>query len=375
MGHGPIFVSRLQFAFHDAVPSVAVQTFDANYTVKVDLRDCRPSEPPRRGGSEMTSDEVRFGRGRKMASPFESGKAWRPRPQFKGRSPVAVALRCGAMLPLFALTGCEQLIVLDPTGVVAEGTTSLLIGSFIIMLPIVVPTILAALIFGWWYRSSNRRASFQPSFVESGKIELLTWSIPLLTIMLLGSVAWIGSHDLDPAKPLSSSEEPLDVQVVSLDWKWLFIYPHQNVASVNRLVIPAGVPVRFTLTSASVMNAFFVPQLGSMIYTMNGMATQLNLKANESGAFMGISAMFSGNGFADMHFKTEAVPKADFDAWAKETRNGGGPTLSSQVYKDLSVQSMKVAPFTYSSVEPGLFDKIVMQELPPGPGPSSRGGF
>jgi cytochrome o ubiquinol oxidase subunit 2 len=306
---------------------------------------------------------------------FFAGKALRPRPRFKGLSPAAVALRCGALLALLALAGCEQLIVLHPKGVVAEGTSSILIGALIIMLPIVVPTILAALIFGWWYRSSNKRAHYRPGFVESGKIELLTWAIPLLTIMLLGSVAWIGSHDLDPAKPLSSKEEPLNVQVVSLDWKWLFIYPDQNVASVNRLVIPAGVPVRFTLTSASVWNAFFIPQLGSMIYTMNGMATQLNLKANEPGVFMGLSTMYSGNGFADMHFKTEAVPKAAFDAWAKEARNGGGPTLSSQAYKALSKQSMKIAPFTYSSVEPGLFDKIVMQELPPGPGPSSKGGF
>src|SRR5215813_9751319 len=306
---------------------------------------------------------------------FFAGKVLRPCPRFKGRSPAAVALRCGAMLALLALAGCEQLIVLRPKGVVAEGTSSILIGSLIIMLPIVVPTILAALIFGWWYRSSNTRAHFQPSFVESGKIELITWSIPLLTIMLLGSVAWIGSHDLDPAKPLSSKEEQLDVQVVSLDWKWLFIYPEQNVASVNRLVVPAGVPVRFTLTSASVMNAFFVPQLGSMIYTMNGMATPLNLNAHEPGTFMGLSTMFSGNGFADMNFKTEAVPKADFDAWAKQTSDGGGPTLSSQAYKDLSVQSMNVAPFTYSSVEPGLFNKIVTQELPPGPGPSKAGGF
>src|SRR5499426_880131 len=297
------------------------------------------------------------------------------RPRVKGRSPATLALRCVGLVSVFALSGCEQLIVLRPRGVVAEGTSTLLIDSFIIMLPIVVPTILAALIFGWWYRSSNRRANFQPSFVESGKIELITWAIPLLTIMLLGSVAWIGSHDLDPAKPLSSKEEPLNVQVVSLDWKWLFIYPDQNVASVNRLVIPAGVAVRFTLTSASVWNAFFVPQLGSMIYTMNGMATQLNLQANEPGVFMGLSAMFSGNGFADMHFKTEAVPKAAFDAWAKETKNSRGPALSSQAYKELSVQSMKVAPFTYSSVEPGLFNKIVTQELPPGPGPSSKGGF
>src|SRR5262249_44336927 len=301
--------------------------------------------------------------------------ALRPRARFKGRSPAAVVLRCGAVLALLALGGCEQLIVLHPKGVVADGTTSLLIGAFVIMLPIVVPTILAALIFGWWYRSSNARAYYEPSFIESGKIELITWSIPLLTIMLLGSVAWIGSHDLDPAKPLSSKEQPLNVQGVSLDWKWLFIYPDQNVASVNRLVIPAGVPVHFTLTSASVMNAFFVPQLGSMIYTMNVMATQLDLQAHAPGTFMGLSTMFSGNGFADMNFKTEAVPKAEFDAWARQTKDGGGPTLSSQAYKDLSVQSMNVAPFNYSSVEPGLFDKIVMQELPPGPGPSSRGGF
>src|SRR5215467_6573862 len=177
---------------------------------------------------------------------FFAGKALRPRPRFKGRSPAAVALRCGAMLASLALAGCQQLIVLHPKGVVAEGTTSLLTGSLIIMLPIVVPTILAALIFGWWYRSSNTRAKYDPSFVESGKLELLTWSVPLLTIMLLGSVSWIGSHDLDPAKPLSG-EEPLEVQVVSLDWKWLFIYPDQNVASVNRLVIPAGVPIHFTL--------------------------------------------------------------------------------------------------------------------------------
>jgi cytochrome o ubiquinol oxidase subunit II len=298
-----------------------------------------------------------------------------PPPRCKARLPAA-AIRCGAILASLALAGCEQLIVLKPKGVVAEGTSTLLIDAFIIMLPIVVPTILASLVFGWWYRSSNARAHFEPDFAESGKIELITWSIPLLTIMLLGSVAWIGSHELDPAKPLASKEEPHKVQVVSLDWKWLFIHPDQNVASVNSLVVPAGVPIHFTLTSASVMNAFFIPQLGSMIYTMNGMATQLHLKANAPGTFMGLSTMFSGNGFADMKFKTEAVPKEDFEAWAKQTSSGGGPTLSSQAYKDLSVQSMNVAPFTYSSVEPGLFGKIVTQELPPGPGPAKRaGGF
>jgi cytochrome o ubiquinol oxidase subunit 2 len=301
-------------------------------------------------------------------------KPLRPRSWLKGRSPGVVARGCATVLALLALAGCQDMIVLHPKGVVAEGTTSLLNGSLIIMLPIVVPTILAALIFGWWYRSSNKRATYDPSFVESGKLELLTWSVPLLTIMLLGSVTWLGSHDLDPAKPLPGDQQ-LEVQVVSLDWKWLFIYPDQDVASVNRLVIPAGVPVRFTLTSASVMNAFFVPQLGSMIYTMNGMATQLNLKADEPGTFMGLSTMFSGNGFADMHFKTDVVPIAAFNTWAQQAGSSGGRALSSQAYRDLSVQTMNVAPFAYSSVEPGLFEKIVMQQLPPGPGPSTKGGF
>jgi cytochrome o ubiquinol oxidase subunit 2 len=190
-----------------------------------------------------------------------------------------------------------------------------------------------------------------------------------MTIMLLGGVAWIGTHQLDPARPLASDEPPLNVQVVSLDWKWLFIYPDHNIATVNRLVIPAGTPVRFSLTSASVLNAFFVPQLGSMIYTMNRMETQLNLKADQPGTFLGMSSHFSGDGFADMNFKVEALPKDRFSAWIDETRKGGAATLTSQAYQDLAKQSMNVAPFAYSAVEPELFHKVVTQALPPGPGP------
>jgi cytochrome o ubiquinol oxidase subunit 2 len=148
------------------------------------------------------------------------------------------------------------------------------------MLAIVVPTIAATFAFAWWFRASNARARYLPDWVFSGRIELIVWSIPLLVIMLLGGVAGIGSHDLDPAKPLTSDTPPFEVQVVSLDWKWLFIYPSHGVASVNQLVIPAATPIHFSLTSASVMNVFFVPQLGSMIYTMNGMTTQLNLQAD-----------------------------------------------------------------------------------------------
>ena len=172
--------------------------------------------------------------------------------------------RCAALL----LSGCDW-AVLDPKGPIADANKTILVDSVAIMLAIVIPTIVAILVAAWWFRASNARASYLPDFEYSGALELIVWAIPLLTIMLLGGVAWIGSHDLDPAKPLVSTEEPLNVQVVSLDWKWLFIYPDQHVASVNRLVIPAGTPIHFTLTLGSVMTAFFVPQLGSMIYTMN----------------------------------------------------------------------------------------------------------
>ena len=171
------------------------------------------------------------------------------------------------------------------------------------MLAIVVPTIAATFAFAWWFRASNTRATYLPDWEYSGRIELIVWAIPLLVIMLLGGVAWIGSHDLDPAKPLASNTPPLEVQVVSLDWKWLFIYPDQHIASVNQLVVPAGTPIHFSLTSASVMNAFFVPQLGSMIYTMNGMTTQLYLQADAPGTFLGLSSHFSGDGFSGHAFR------------------------------------------------------------------------
>ena len=283
-------------------------------------------------------------------------------------SRLVLAQRCGGLLALLALTGCEPGI-LPSQGVVGKGNTTIMIDSLAIMLAIVVPTIVATLAFAWWFRSSNSSARYRPDFIYSGQIEMVTWSIPLMTIMLLGGVAWRGSHDLDPARPLPSDEAPLKIQAVSLDWKWLFIYPDHNIATVNRLVIPVGAPVHFTLTSASVMNAFFVPKLGSMIYTMNRMETQLHLNADQPGTFLGMSSHFSGDGFADMQFNVEALPKDGFSAWIDETRKGAAATLTSQTYQDLAKQSMKVAPFAYSAVEPDLFHKVVTQALPPGPGP------
>jgi cytochrome o ubiquinol oxidase subunit II len=263
--------------------------------------------------------------------------------------------------------GCDW-AVLDPKGPVGDGNATLLVDSVAIMLVIVVPTIIATLGIAWWFRSSNQRAFYLPDWEYSGQLELIVWAIPLLTIMLLGGVTWIGAHDLDPAKPLVSKEEPLNIQVVSLDWKWLFIYPDQHIASVNRVVIPAGTPIRFSLTSGSVMTAFFVPQLGSMIYTMNRMRTQLYLSAHEPGTFRGLATQISGDGFADMHFEVEAKPAQDFYAWLGQVR-GGDKALTPESYIELSKQSVVSEPFTFQTVSDGLFEKILDQTLPPGPGP------
>jgi cytochrome o ubiquinol oxidase subunit 2 len=232
----------------------------------------------------------------------------------------------------------------------------------------VIPTILATLAAAWWFRSSNTRATYLPDFEYSGALELIVWAIPLLTIMLLGGVAWIGSHDLDPAKPIESKEDPLNIQVVSLDWKWLFIYPDQHVASVNRLVIPAGTPIHFTLTSGSVMTAFFVPQLGSMIYTMNKMGTTLHLLADDPGTFRGLATQLSGDGFADMHFEVVAKTAPEFYDWLGQTR-ATGEDLTPERYIELSKQSVLPEPITFKTVADDLFDKILDQTLPPGPGP------
>ncbi len=281
-----------------------------------------------------------------------------------------LVLRLAPLASALLLSGCNW-AVLNPKGPIADANRQILINSVGIMLAIVIPTVIATLAAAWWYRSSNTRARYLPDFEYSGALELIVWAIPLLTIMLLGGVAWIGSHDLDPAVPIELKEEPLNVQVVSLDWKWLFIYPDQHIASVNRLVVPAGTPIRFALTSGSVMTAFFVPQLGSMIYTMNRMRTQLNLLADEPGVFRGLATQISGDGFADMHFTVEAKSSEDFYAWLGQTR-ATGDELTPERYIELSKQSVVPAPFTFRMVSDGLFEKILDQTLPPGPGPVAQ---
>jgi cytochrome o ubiquinol oxidase subunit 2 len=264
-------------------------------------------------------------------------------------------------LPL-ALGSCNPAGVLDPQGPIAAAQRLLLINSTMIMLIVVVPVIIATLVFAWWYRASNPRAARGLDPAYEGRMEFVLWSIPALIVILLGGVIWIGSHELDPKAPIPANAAPLRVDVVALDWKWLFLYPEQGIATVNQLVIPAGTPVNFKLTSATVMNSFFIPQLGSQIYTMGGMTTHLNLLADRPGEYPGFSANYSGAGFAEMRFIAKAVPEADFNAWVTET-HGARPALDENAYAALATPSRAVPPAAYGSVAPNLFERIIEQTL------------
>lgn len=263
--------------------------------------------------------------------------------------------------------------VLDPRGPVAANEYQILQNATLIMLAVIVPVIVMTLAFAWWFRSGNKKARRRPDWAYAGSLEVVTWGIPLLVIMFLGGMGWMSAHALDPVKPIpphpsSANAVPLDIQVVSLDWKWLFIYPGAGVAAVNHLVVPVGRPLRLQLTSATVMNSFFVPQLGSQIYSMAGMATTLYLRADEPGTFPGISAQFSGDGFSDMRFNVEAVAAPAYDAWLARTR-ASGARLDAASYAALAKPGTS-APADFHLAELKLFDHIMaasvaQQSTPP----------
>src|ERR1700722_2829298 len=264
----------------------------------------------------------------------------------------AISLTSAAIL----MASCNE-GVLDPRGAVGKAERVILYDSTAIMLAVVIPVIVLTLVFAWWFRARNSRARYRPDWEYSGRIEMIIWSIPALIILFLGGIAWTGSHDLDPPLPLADSTPPLDVEVISLDWRWLFIYPHEGIASLNRLVVPAGVPLRFRLTSTTVMNSFFVPQLGSQIYTMPNMVTQLNLEAAQPAIFEGLSAQFSGDGFSDMRFDLVAMEPKAFESWVDTTKAQGG-VLDAGTFKELERPAKADGAQTYAQVSEGLFDSI-----------------
>jgi cytochrome o ubiquinol oxidase subunit 2 len=253
--------------------------------------------------------------------------------------------------------------VLDPQGPIGAAERLILVNATVVMLAVIIPVIVLTLGFAWWFRAGNTKARYMPDWEYSGPVELVVWSIPALIVVFLGGMAWISSHDLDPPKPIASATaKPLEIQDVSLEWKWLFIYPEQGVSSVNRLTVPAGTPLHFSITSSGVMNSFFVPQLGSQIYAMAGMTTRLYLQADKPGTYPGRSVQFSGDGFSDMRFDVVALEPAAFDDWVRQTKGAGG-TLDPGSYSTLTKPGTVSQPSTWGTVSPDLFQAAIQQAV------------
>ncbi|PVZ11211.1 MULTISPECIES: ubiquinol oxidase subunit II [unclassified Pseudomonas] len=271
------------------------------------------------------------------------------------------------------LSGCDWTL-LNPKGQIGIEERNLILIAFGLMLLVVVPVIVMAFAFAWKYRASNKSATYAPEWAHSTKIEMVVWGIPLLIIIALGGVTYVTTHSLDPYRPLDHEAKPVTIQVVSLDWKWLFIYPEQGIATVNKIVFPANTPVNFRITSDSVMNSFFIPALGGQIYAMAGMTTQLHLIANENGEFDGISANYSGAGFTGMKFKAVATSEADFNAWVNEVK-GSSKSLDAATYSALLKPSENNPVELYSSYAPNLFQTIVdkYEGMNPGKGHGEHG--
>ncbi|SDO13816.1 cytochrome bo3 quinol oxidase subunit 2 [Pseudomonas arsenicoxydans] len=264
------------------------------------------------------------------------------------------------LLPLLGtllLSGCNMTL-LDPKGQVGLDERNLIITATLLMLLVVVPVIVMTFLFAWKYRASNQDAVYTPKWSHSTKIEVAVWAIPVLIIIALGYVTYKSTHALDPYRPIESDVKPITIQVVSMDWKWLFIYPEQGIATVNKIVFPANTPINFQITSDTVMNSFFIPGLGGQIYAMAGMQTKLHLIANQNAEFDGISANYSGAGFTGMKFKAIATSQADFDAWVSDVKKAP-KQLEKAEYEALSKPSQNNPVELYSSFTPNLFQTIV----------------
>lgn len=265
-----------------------------------------------------------------------------------------------------ALSGCNA-VVMKPHGDIAQQQANLIVTSTLLMLLIIVPVIALTLIFAYRYRQSNTDATYAPDWDHSTRLELVIWGAPLLIIIALGAITWISTHKLDPFrpldriaadKPLPADVKPLEVYAVSMDWKWLFIYPEQGIATVNELAAPVDRPIRFKLTSTTVMNTFYVPALAGMIYTMPGMQTQLNAVINKAGVYDGLSAHYSGEGFSGMRFKFHGLSDEDFARWV-ETNRAAGAALDRQAYLKLEQPSTREPVQRFANVEAGLWSAIV----------------
>ena len=265
------------------------------------------------------------------------------------------------------LTGCSKAVVLHPAGDVAAQQGQMVITATLLMLIIIVPVIALTLFFAWKYRQGNTEAEYDPEWHHSTSLELVIWTVPLLIIIALGALTWIGTHKLDPYRPLDRIDaqrpmpadmKPLEVQVVALDWKWLFFYPEQGIATVNELAAPVDRPIVFKLTASSTMNAFYVPDLAGMIYAMPGMQTELNAVINRAGVYKGMSSHYSGAGFSGMTFKFHGLSNDEFAQWVDKAKTEG-KTLDRTAYLNLVKPSERDPVQRFASVEAGLYDKVL----------------
>ena len=254
--------------------------------------------------------------------------------------------------------------VLFPKGMIGLKQRNLIVLSTLIMLIVVIPVFFLTAYIGWKYRRENSNAKYSPNWDSSHLAEIIWWGLPLIIIVFLSILTWKSSHELDPFKPIESDKKPLTIQVVALQWKWLFIYPEQKIATVNYVQFPDQTPLSFEVTSDAPMNSFWIPQLGGQIYAMPGMKSKLHLIADEPGVYRGSSANLSGKGFAGMAFTAESTTDENFDSWASSIR-ASSPTLDRSVYNELAKPSEKVAPQTYSLADESLFEQIVMKYMTP----------
>ena len=273
-----------------------------------------------------------------------------------------------ALATAVLLSGCNS-VLLNPSGSVAAQQSHLIVQSTFLMLLIVIPVIVLTVVFAWRYRQSNKEATYTPDWDHSTQLELVIWAAPLLIIIALGALTWISSHTLDPFRPLRRLDaareipaqvKPLTIEVVALDWKWLFIYPELGIATVNEVAAPVDVPINFKITASSVMNSFFVPALAGQVYAMPGLQTQLNAVMNSPGEYEGFSANYSGAGFSGMHFKFKGLAPQAFSQWVQSVK-GTGQELNAAGYQKLAAPSESEPVHLYSSVDASLYDAILNQ--------------
>ncbi|RYD30222.1 MAG: ubiquinol oxidase subunit II [Sphingomonadales bacterium] len=277
------------------------------------------------------------------------------------------------MLPLIALLGGCNMVVMSPSGDVAMQQKDLIIVSTILMLLIIVPVLIATGLFAWRYRASNKDAVYDPDWHHSTRLEVLIWTAPLMIIIALGAVTWISTHLLDPYRPLDRIDanrpvgdiKPITVEVVALPWKWMFIYPELGIATVNELAAPIDVPINFKITSSAIMNSFYIPALAGQIYAMAGMETKMHAVINKPGVYTGISANYSGAGFSGMNFKFHGLAQGDFDAWVEKVKTQG-TALNRNAYLVLEKPSEKVPPRYFATVEQDLYQAILNMCAAPG---------